>query len=392
MAMRGLPVPDEAALAHSAALVARLREAISRRGGCIPFRDFMSRVLYEPGLGYYSAGAAKFGPAGDFITAPEISPLFSYCIARQCGQVLAMHPGGVILELGAGSGNMACHILRALRDADCVPSRYWILEPSADLRDRQRRLISESVPDFMDRVTWLDALPDEPFVGMILANEVLDALPVTRVVLRSGKIYELGVAWHGDGFAWRRCEATEQLQARALDVLAVDKGLLPDGYRTEINTDLPGWLAAVTARLEAGAMLAVDYGYSRREYYHPQRVDGTLICHYRHRAHSDPFFHPGLQDISASVEFSAVAEAGRACGLELAGFNTQAHFLMGCGINDLIATECRTNPVRLTQLSREAKYLMLPGELGERFKVIALSRNVSRPLLGFSVVDHRSRL
>jgi SAM-dependent MidA family methyltransferase len=384
------PLPEPAALEHSRRLIARIRSGIDAAGGRIAFRRFMELALYAPGLGYYSAGSVKFGRDGDFTTAPELSPLFSACVARQCGEILG-RCGGVILELGAGSGALALGILGFLRDSDRLPDEYLILEPSADLRQRQQELLSARLPQCRGRIRWLDALPERPLRGVILANEVLDAVPVHRVRLRGGAIEELGVGWDGRAFEWRAAIAEPGLVARALGLLAAAAALPPE-YTTEINPDLVPWFAAIAGALERGAVLLFDYGYPRREYYHPDRIEGTLICHYRHRAHPDPFLYPGLQDISAAVDFTGVAEAAAAAGLSVAGFTTQAHFLIGCGLHDLPQLDPAAAGRERLEFARQAKLLTLPGEMGESIKAMAILRGIDGPLMGFSGADHRRRL
>ncbi|MGH8248526.1 MAG: class I SAM-dependent methyltransferase [Gammaproteobacteria bacterium] len=388
----GLPLPDAEALKHSKRLTDRIGAEIENAGGSISFRRYMEMVLYEPGLGYYSAGARKFGKEGDFVTAPEWSSLFSYCMATQCAEILQRLDGGVILELGAGSGAMACDIMRELSRIGALPDEYWILETSADLRERQRRLIQSRTPDYTERVYWLDELPESRFRGAIVANEVLDAQPVHRIELRHGQIHELHVAWRAGRFIWKRTPPSPELDAVAARLLSGIADALPEGYRTEINATLHPWLASLADVLEAGVVLLVDYGYPRHEYYHPQRIDGTLQCHYRHRVHSDPFFHPGLQDISAAVDFTAVVEAGLAAGLNLNGFTSQAHFLMGCGLTGILDRLGGPDHRERIELARQARILTLPGEMGEQIKTMALGRNAPAPLRGFATADLRHRL
>jgi SAM-dependent MidA family methyltransferase len=381
--------PEEAA--HSARLGERLREEIERAGGWIGFARYMQLALYEPGLGYYSAGARKFGAAGDFVTAPEVAPVFSRCLAVQCAEVLENLGGGDLLELGAGSGIMAATLLGELERRDALPRRYFILDVSADLRQRQQETLAAAVPRLLERVEWLDRLPDR-LEGLIVANEVLDAQPVERFVLRDGAVRALGVAWQRSGPARSEAPAPARL-AEAVRQLEREAGAAwPEGYTSEVNLDLADWMAAVSAALARGVMLFVDYGLPRREYYAPERSDGTLLCHFRHRFHDDPFARPGLQDITAWVEFTAVAEAAQAAGLELAGYTTQAHFLIGNGIGEFVANVADLGVVERVNLSRQAMLLTLPGEMGERFKAIALSRGYDAPLRGFAVRDLRHTL
>ena len=380
--------PEEAA--HAARLEAHVRAEIERSGGWISFARYMQIALYEPGLGYYSAGAHKLGAAGDFVTAPEVAPVFSRCLALQCAEILHGLGGGDLLELGAGSGAMAAELLAELARRDALPARYRILDVSADLRERQRRTLEAAVPELLGRVEWLDRLPAE-FTGVVLANEVLDAMPVERFVARGGAVNSLGVSWQLGRLDWSETRAPAVL-AEAVAAVADEAGAWPEGYTSEINLGLHGWVAALAAALGRGVLLFVDYGLPRREYYAPERRDGTLLCHFRHRFHDDPFVRLGLQDITSWVDFTAVAEAGAAAGLELAGYATQAHFLIGNGIGEYVAHVPDLDVVGRVNLSRQAMLLTLPGEMGERFKAIALARGYDSPLRGFAVRDLRHTL
>ncbi|MFO1352515.1 MAG: SAM-dependent methyltransferase [Gammaproteobacteria bacterium] len=378
-----LPTPDPAAAAHSARLAAVIRAEIAQCGGALPFARFMELALYAPGLGYYSAGARKFGATGDFVTAPEITPLFARCLARQCQEILA-HTGATLFELGAGSGIMAADLLRELETLDSLPERYLILELSADLRARQRATIVARVPHLAARVQWLERLPDEGIRGVIIANEVLDALPVQRFRITARGPRLLTVGWNGMDFDWRESEPDRLLTAAISDLQNTLAQALPQGYESEFCDRLPAWIGALAAALAQGVLLFIDYGYGRDEYYHPERRQGTLICHYRHRAHADPLILVGLQDISASVDFSAVAAAAVGAGLALAGFTSQADFLLSCGLLELLAeTSLSATRAYLAQ-AQTVKRLILPGEMGERFKAIALTRGLPMPLRGFS--------
>jgi SAM-dependent MidA family methyltransferase len=386
-----LPALSPEEVAHSARLGERLREEIERAGGWIGFARYMQLALYEPGLGYYSAGARKFGAAGDFITAPEVAPVFSRCLAVQCAEVLQTLGGGDLLEFGAGSGVMAATLLAELERRDALPRRYFILDVSADLRQRQQETLAAAVPRLLERIEWLDRLP-HGLEGVVVANEVLDAQPVERFVWRDGAIQALGVAWERGAPAWSEAPAPEPL-ARAVRCLERETGVSwPGGYTSEINLGLGDWMAAVSAALDRGVMLFVDYGLPRREYYVPERSAGTLLCHFRHRFHDDPFTRPGLQDITAWVDFTAVAESAAAAGLALAGYTTQAHFLIGAGIGEFVANVADLGVVDRVNLSRQAMLLTLPGEMGERFKAIAFARGYDAPLRGFAVRDLRHTL
>ncbi|HET7202476.1 MAG TPA: SAM-dependent methyltransferase [Steroidobacteraceae bacterium] len=383
---------DEAA--HGARLEQRVRDTIERAGGWIGFAEFMRLALYEPGLGYYSAGARKFGAAGDFITAPEVAPVFSRCMAVQCAEVLReLGSPAVVLELGAGSGAMACGLLAELERRDALPHEYWILDVSADLRERQRDALAAAVPHLLARVRWLDALPETPFDGVVVANEVLDALVVERFVLRGGEVHALGVGADAEGRLRLEERAADPALRRAVRHVEADLGRAwPEGYESEINPGLAGWLESVAAPLARGVLLFVDYGLPRREYYSADRTRGTLLCHFRHRFHEDALARVGLQDITAWVDFTAVAEVAPAAGLEVAGFTTQAHFLIGCGLEEFVANVAGLDLVERVNLSRQAMVLTLPGEMGERFKVIALAKAYDAPLRGFEVRDLRHLL
>lgn len=380
---------------HEQAQEARVRAhvtgLIAAGGGSLRFDAYMRAVLYAPGLGYYSAGAAKFGPGGDFTTAPEISPLFGACIAAQCEQVLRAVTDGEILELGAGSGRLACDVLRELARRGCLPRRYAILEISADLRRRQQQEIARLPADLAARVQFLDVPPREPWRGVLLANEVLDALPCELFVVDERGVAELGVAVDAAGdLRWQRLDASPALQAELARLFAELAAPPEPPYISELCLMTGPWIADVTASLAEGVALFIDYGLPRREYYHPARATGTLRCHYRHGAHDDPFLHPGLQDVTAWVDFTRVAEAADAAGLAVLGYATQAAFLLGTGIEALIAA-APTDLERAKRVS-EARALLLPDEMGESFKVMALGRGWSRPLAGFAHQDLRARL
>lgn len=376
--------PDEAE--HSARLAERVRAEIARAGGWISFARYMELALYAPGLGYYSAGAAKFGPAGDFVTAPELSPLFARCLARACAPYLRASGDRTILEIGPGSGALAAGLLEALAGLGAAPAGYHLLEVSADLRGRQQATLRQRAPAHLERVRWLEELP-EAVNGIVIANEVADALPVSRFTRSVAGVTEQGVTATPAGFAWSARPAGADLARAVADVEASLGRRLAEGYTSEVSLQLPGWVEAVGRTLQAGLFLLCDYGMSRREYYHPQRDHGTLTCHYRHRAHADPFFHPGLQDITAWVDFTAVATAADACRLDVLGYTTQAHFLLDAGLETELATAGGSD-LRLLQ---QAKTLLLPGEMGERFKVMALARGpVEMP--GFGIRDLRHLL
>lgn len=368
-----LPEPDSAARAHSARLQALIRERIRAAAGWISFADFMQLALYAPGLGYYSAGATKFGPAGDFVTAPEISPLFSRCVAGQCAEVLSALGGGDILEPGAGSGVMAATMLAELARLECLPERYLILEPSADLQARQAATLEQLEPAVRARVSWLRAAPEQPLRGVIVANEVADALPVRRFVIADGIVHELGVTLAAGEFQLSTCAADTAFSQQALAAVG-DPDVLTTPYVSEISMQLPAWVAALSEWLDEGVALIIDYGFSRREYYAPERCAGTLRCYYRHRAHDDPLRWPGLQDITSWVDFSWLAEAAHAAGFHVSGYTTQAQFLLAGGLEQLLQTPAATDAREQAVVAAGLRTLLLPGEMGESVKVMALSR------------------
>ncbi len=386
-----LPEPDEQAMKLSSLLSDSIKSLIEKNSGSIGFDRYMQACLYEPGLGYYSAGSRKFGAAGDFITAPELSPLFSRCLAAQCVQVLNDQSSGVILEVGAGSGRMACDILLEMEQQNILPEEYWILEVSADLIERQKQLVSEIIPQHLNRIKWLDKLPIEKFNGIILANEVVDALPIRRFNKVNNIFYELKVKHYGDRFGWTSDQADKELVS-AIELLEEKYGPWPENYYSEINLLLDGWVKSFSDIIKKGLMLIIDYGYPGSDYYHTEREDGTLLCHYRHHAHSDPFLYPGLQDISSSVNFTALAESADSNGLNVCGYTTQAYFLIACGLEKLIGDITSKDIKSQTEIGHQARKLTLPEEMGEKFKVMALSKNYTSPLLGFSVMDQRVRL
>jgi SAM-dependent MidA family methyltransferase len=412
--------PDEQQ--HSSAVAAVLREAIGAAGGWLSFERFMDLALYAPGLGYYSAGSAKFGSGGDFVTAPEVSDLFSRCVARQVAEVLTV-TGGEILELGAGTGRMAATVLESLAAAGVLPERYSILEVSGDLAQRQRERLRSLPVGLRERVVWLERLPERPIRGVVLANEVLDALPCQRFVVADtdpamatvgGKarvgslsgashsplasalaparsIVEVGVSLDGGRFVERTASPDEAL-ARACEALLSELPQpLSPGYTSEMCLRLEPWLATVGECLERGLILLFDYGLPRSHYYHPQRVSGTLRCHFKQRAHDDPYINVGVQDITAWVDFTRVAEAAVASGLEVAGFSTQAAFLLATGIERLAAA-ASGDIVEQTRLAGEARRLLMPGEMGEAFKAMALTRDYDAALAGFGLQDLRHSL
>jgi SAM-dependent MidA family methyltransferase len=386
-----LPPLSTAEVEHAARVLAMLRERIAAAGGFLDFEEFMHLALYAPGLGYYSAGTQKLGAAGDFTTAPEISDLFSECVARQCAEVLRALGGGEIIEFGAGTGRMAASVLSTLAALDALPERYRILEVSGELAARQRTRLAALPSALAARVSWLERWPEEPVRGVLLANEVLDALACQRFIVRASGVRALGV---GLGSQAQLVEVERPpgapLALECERLVGELPGALPEGYRSELCLRTAPWIAAAGECLAQGALLIFDYGLPRAHYYHPQRAAGTLRCHYRHRAHEDWLWHPGLSDITAWVDFTRVAEAGAAAGLEVLGFATQAAFLLGTGIEARIA-EARDLTERV-RLAGEARRLLLPGEMGEACKVMALGRSLAGALGGFALQDLRHQL
>ena len=380
-----------AAAEHSARMRDLLAAEINAAGGWLGFERFMDLALYAPGLGYYSGGARKLGEGGDFTTAPEVSSLFGACVALQCAEVLRNVGASSVLEIGAGSGRLAADLLARLETLAQLPETYWILEVSADLRQRQREHLEKRLPHLLHRVRWLDRPLEEAFEGVILANEVLDALPVARFRWHRGAVEELGVEIRGTEFVWAARPAGDAM-LRICRELSEVAGPWNDGYVSEYCPRLGAWTHAVTQSLRRGAVFWFDYGLPRAQYYLPERHDGTLVCHFRHRLSDDPFANLGLQDISAWVDFTRVAEASRDSGFDLAGFTTQAHFLAGLQIDQEMRLASGGDENRFARLANQARQLMMPGEMGERFKAMAWLRGLELPLSGFALLDLRHSL
>ncbi|MEO5861634.1 MAG: SAM-dependent methyltransferase [Burkholderiales bacterium] len=374
---RNLPEADLASLQHSARVAAFITEVIRTEDGWIPFSKYMDLAMFAPGLGYYSAGAAKIGAAGDFTTAPEMSCLFGATLAKQVAQVLHA-TGGDVLEFGAGSGKLARDLLGALGHLGCEPRHYLILEPSPDLRERQLSLLHKEIPEFRSHITWIDGMP-ENFTGVIIANEVLDAMPIDLVAWKADGIYQRGVAVSGESFIWQdRMLGPGPLldHARSIDVVP--------GYVSEIHLAGTAFVRSLGYSLKRGVALLIDYGFLEHEYYHPDRNTGTLMCHYRHRGHTNPFFLPGAQDITAHVDFSTMIDAARGVGLDIEGFTTQAKFLIACGITDQLNKTDPANAAQYLPLANQTQRLLSPAEMGELFKVLAVGRGIDSLLLGFA--------
>lgn len=385
-----LPEPDDHTRAHSARLCELIAGEIAAQGP-MPFQRYMELALYAPGLGYYAAGAQKFGAAGDFITAPELGSVFAESLAETLATTLRQFDAPVLMELGAGSGALAVDLLDALARRDALPARYLILERSADLRQRQRERISTVLPALADRVAWLDQPPAEPFDGAIVGNEVVDALACARFVVAPENVAEVAVDVRDGRFVETRIPARPSVRA-AFEHIRSDLPVpLPPGYTSELIPELGAWLAAVSAPLRRGLVLLADYGYGRPEYYRPERGDGTLICHYRQHAHADPYWYPGLNDLSASVDFTALAEAGAGCGLDLFAYENQSGFLIGAGIERIFAHLDSLDDRARLRITGQIKQLMLPGEMGERFKVMLLGRGVDEAWLPAGLLGEGQR-
>lgn len=382
---------DDAAAEHSERTRAHLVNHIEAAGGFLSFERFMDLALYAPGFGYYCGGARKLGSGGDFTTAPEISGLFGACVAVQCAEILRGLPQASILEIGAGSGRLAVDVLARLESMQQLPERYSILEISAELRERQREHLNKRLPHLVDRVQWLDGTPLEAFDGIVLANEVLDALPVARFRWHENAVEELGVAFEQGSLAWSARPAGEAM-TRVCRELAAAGGCWDDGYTSEYCPRLDAWIQAVTQSLRKGAALWFDYGLPRSQYYLPERHDGTLLCHFRHRVSNDPFANLGLQDITAWVDFTAVALASQRAGLDVAGFTTQAHFLAGSKIDEEMRRTAGGDENLFARLANQARQLMLPGEMGERFKAMVCLRGMDPARSGFALLDLRHTL
>jgi SAM-dependent MidA family methyltransferase len=375
--------------------LARMHEHLAGQmaaAGWLSFERFMELALYAPGLGYYSAGAHKLGAGGDFTTAPEVSRLFGACVARQCAEILGALGAARIVEIGAGSGRLAADILLRLETLGALPDRYCILDVSADLRDRQRRHFARYLPPrLQERIRWLDQPPEEPFDGLILANEVLDALPVARFRWFGGRVEELGVEIDGGRLVWGSRPASPAA-AEECRRLSAAGGAWDDGYESEYCPRLAAWTQSVTRSLRNGAALWFDYGLPRSQYYLPERREGTLMCHFQHRAHGDPLLYPGLQDITAWVDFTRLAQASRAAGFTLSGFTTQSYFLAGSSIDHEMQIMAAGNDGQFARLANQARQLMMPGEMGERFKAMCWLRGLDLPLSGFALQDLRHTL
>lgn len=372
-----LPIPDADAKIISSKLQQLIVQTIHARGGWISFSEYMRLALYAPGLGYYSAGSAKLGPGGDFTTAPEISPLFGQTLANTVAPVLKQGAGNNILEFGAGSGRLAVTIIEALEQQQALPGTYYILEVSPDLRQRQREYIRTHLPRLADRFQWLEYLPAE-FTGVMLGNEVLDAMPCHLISQHDDILLERGVSLDTkQALIFQDQPITSQALQEATRHLS-----LATPYVTEVQLEAQGFIKSLAQILQKGVILLIDYGFEDSEYYFPQRNTGTLMCHYRHHMHTDPFFYPGLQDITTHIDFTAFYREALAAGLDLLGFDTQANYLIQAGLPDLL-TGPGSNGADWYPISQAIQLLTSPAEMGEIFKVIAFGKGVTPALPGF---------
>ena len=381
--------PDAFASRHSVAVARYLRRQIEDAGGVLPFDQYMDMALYAPGLGYYATGTRKFGQEGDFVTAPEIGPLFGRCLAHEVGLVLETIDDACLLEFGAGSGALAQSLIEALSADGRLPSRYCILEISPDLRERQRQRLEPLAEHHGFKIEWLEQLPDEPLQGVILANEVVDAFAVTRFCVIQGRPWRAGISIDGDGFAW---EWIDDLDPDSGAAKIVQQYELVEGYISEVCPRAQAWIHALGVSLQRGLALVIDYGFPAREYYLPERSQGTLRCHYQHRAHNDPLILPGIQDVTCHVNFSALAEAGRTAGFDVLGYTSQESYLLALGLLDLATPQPDDDENVMLSRAAEVKQLILPSQMGEAFKVMALGKNIEQALAGFKLRDRSSSL
>lgn len=384
-----LPQPSTAARMHSEALYQTIEEALQTHP--MPFSSLMQHLLYDPAYGYYTTGCTKLGAAGDFITAPELSPLFAESLAKQCLQVFEQCEKPCIVEFGPGSGRLAMDLFRALLQQDSVPERYYLVEVSAELKARQQQAIAQALPEYQSHFVWLDSLQGLQCEGVVIANEVLDAMPVEVFCIQNEQILRQCVQSANNQWQWHYQAADELLQQGIQALLQRLGQSLPDGYQSEFNPWVLPWLRSISDCLTRGAVLLIDYGFSNHEFFHPQRSMGTLMCHYRHYSHIDPCVLLGLQDVTAHVNFTQVALAADDVELDVSGFATQAHFLLSCGILQILADKDADASAQMAY-NQQLKKLTLPHEMGDLFKVMALTRGLSTALLGFELQDWRYKL
>lgn len=362
-------------LDHSLLVREQLIQHINTRDGWISFEEFIDFVMYKPGLGYYSAGAEKIGHSGDFTTAPEISKLFGMALANQITPILDHYQSPSIIEIGAGTGKLAFDIMRQLNDYQVNFDRYYILELSADLKQRQQSMLSHLPTKTLNKIVWLDSIPVDSIDGVIIANEVIDALPFTRFKSQNGQVYELGISVE-DNQLIEQPRLADEILSNTVDSIAKEIGMtFQDGYTSEIRINFGSWFRTIESMLSSGSIFFVDYGYSRQEYYDEERTNGSMICHYRNVAHEDPLSNLGIQDISASVDFSQLADVALQRNIEVGFFTSQADFLINAEILGVIESVIDEGlKMRLTQ---EVKQLLLPNQMGEVFKCMLLNKNIN---------------
>ena len=392
-----LAEPDEEAKQQSLLLKQSIKAACDKSDGWIRFSEYMNIALYQPALGYYSGGLQKFGEKGDFITAPEVSALFGQCLAQQISEVIKNRQKIsdekiVVIEFGAGSGVLAVDILLQLEALDSLPEKYLIIELSAELKQRQKQTIKKKAAQLVERVQWLDQLPDDVSSAIIVANEVLDAMPVECFRITQNGTESLMVGFENGKLVSRYIPAEKNTVATVEAIRRRSEITFAENYISEYNPAISGWLSALENKINNLVILLIDYGYNEKEYYHPDRVNGTLMCYYQHRAHDDFFWWPGLQDITAFVNFTDVAYCAVDSGMEVSGYTTQAAFLLANGLSELHAAQVTDEVQQQVKLSQQIKTLTLPSEMGDRFKVMALTKNYDQPLAGFSMLDLRNRL
>lgn len=381
-----LPIPTAQNISQSGHLAEQIQQVILENGGAIGFDQFIEMALYHPVLGYYSSTLEKFGPSGDFITAPELTPLFGFCLAKQCRQVLQQIEGGNILEVGAGSGRLAITVMSECERLNCIPEKYFILEISSHLKQQQYNNIEKAIPQHLNRFCWLDQLPSDGFRGVVIANELVDAIPFEIFNITNQGIQQRLVAFDGQQFVWRDQKAGDEI-SRRVNLLALNPP-----YQSEIHLQAESWLRSIADTLVQGVVIILDYGFSQSEYYHPQRNEGTLMCHYRHRAHPDPLVLVGLQDITTHINFSAMANTAIDAGLSVLGYDNQANFLLGLGIEKCLMATAPVSSREYIEAAQAVKKLIMPSEMGELFKVLALGKNFNEPLIAFELSDRRHSL
>lgn len=386
-----LPVPSSEEIKHSEQLTAIIEQAIKDAGGWIDFQQYMQLALYFPGLGYYSGGAQKFGESGDFITAPEVSPLFAQSLARPVAALLGKITDANIIEFGAGSGKLAADLLLALQSLNQLPVAYFIIELSAELQQRQRETIQKMAPNLIEKVHWLTSLPDEQLNGVVIANEVLDAMPVQRFCIKGDEIKLLGVELVEGALSLKYRLASDEWLEKIKN-LQIDFDVKDQGYTSEINAHISPWIKSLSRCLDKGGVYLIDYGYPRSEYYSQDRHMGTFLGYYRHRSIDAPLWYPGLQDLTAFVDFTQVAESALENGFDVDGFTSQGNFLLDCGLAQMVETAQTETQIQRLQMVQQMKTLSLPGEMGERFKVIGLSKGLDENIPGFGLRDFRYRL